>query len=251
MAFGRHDLTHSPVGLWQFNGDLLDSSGNGYDLQYFSGAFAYAEAYADILPGLLAYDVPLAGSSRAGAVLRTSLVVPSLNILGDLTLLAVVSRAETSTQGGWIAGSRGEWDLNSEAHNSLYSLRIDYPRNRLEYFAETGAGTDIRYTISTEVLGSAPSHYVMRRESNEVSFFVNGVQRGATSSGLAAPSGGTSARFCVGGVIDNFASSAASAREGFAGCISSLKVVASALSDVEILAEHNRCLGGEFLRVTP
>jgi len=44
-----HDLTHSPVGLWQFDGDLTDSSGNGFTLSLGAGS---TQQFVEMAPGL-------------------------------------------------------------------------------------------------------------------------------------------------------------------------------------------------------
>src|ERR1700733_858646 len=93
----RHDTTYSPVGLWQLNGTLNDTSGNGFNLTVESGT----ARYADMLPGFQSFLV-----SATRLVYNTS--GTSLAITGDMTVECLFRSAipvSTTFFAGYAGGS--------------------------------------------------------------------------------------------------------------------------------------------------
>ena len=87
----------------------------------------------------------------------------------------------------------------------------------------------------------------MRRSSNQISFFQNGRQLGATSGTLTTPTDGGSGGFMVGAHW-----SSGAFPSGYAEMvIASLKVIPSALTDAQILDEYNYTIGNMYPRSTP
>jgi hypothetical protein len=224
----QHDLTHSPEGLWQLDGDLLDSSGNSHTLTLETGT----EQYGRIGSLQASYF------DGASALIRNT-ADAGLAIIGDMTVELLIAW-ETDRPGSGVNSDRymvshsgtGE----TEAGNFIYTFASRAAALGLAYFAETGAGTNIGIYGADGYAGveSIAYHYAMVRSSNDVTFYVNGVQLGATSSGLAAPSGGGDGRFRIG----QHSSGAL-----ITALVSSVKLIASALTAAQVRAEYNRTLG--------
>jgi hypothetical protein len=158
----------------------------------------------------------------------------SLVITGDLTIELIVIPMAIGSDMCLIDHSA---DGETEADNTAYRLYLT-SGYALGYGAESGAGSDISYNINDGIGMGVPTHIALVRSSNNISFYTNGEQLGATSTGLGAPTGGTSGRFYIG---DNAAGTAK-----FTGAISSVKIINSALSAAEIKAEYNKTLGPTY-----
>jgi len=221
-----HDLTHSPVGLWQLNGSLADSSGSGHTLTVDSGT----ERYVDIVPGKLAHFFD--GATR----LVLSSFVSALAITGDLTVefLFQLDQDPATASSIFAHDASGE----TSATNALYSVDFTSSTNKTtRWFSEHGSGIDDTFTLAAPA-GLPPihnvGHFAAVRSSNVVQFYWNGRTLGSPSSTLTAPDGGLSGRLRIGG----------SAASIFSRClICSFKVIASALSAYDVKAEYNRTLG--------
>jgi hypothetical protein len=232
MPIARHDLTHSPVGLWQFDGNLTDSSGNGNNLSAISGTPRYAELFPG-LRGLSCDTVFRVGISSAPAVLR---------ITGDVTLEMLIV-PDKSTGIGCVAFVTGNGE--TLATNTLWSLALlntSNAVNGLRYAAESGAGVDAIYSINHGPLPGTLNHLAMARASDVITFYLNGKQLGASSGTLTTAAGGTSTGFFVG--------ADAAGANAMRFSVSSLKVVSSALNAAQVLAEYNRTLGAFFPRMS-
>lgn len=222
-----HDLTHNPVGLWQLNGSLADSSGNGFTLTVENGTIRY---------GYLASGV-------RGALLLTSNLIynsftSTLAIAGNVTVEALIYLAAYSASQKYLVthANNGE----TSADNCLYGVDMLFTNGRIGYFAEAGTGTDITYVptiATTERPPLSPFHFAMTRISNVVQFYINGRPWGAASSTLTTPDGGGSGRFRIGGPGNV---------GGPEGVTASVKLVASGLTAAQIAAEYNRTLGGFY-----
>lgn len=235
MPIDYHDLTHSPLGLWQLDGDLLDSSGNGLDLAVVAGG---GTRYTELLPGIRGLyldDLTHVHQASGDA---------SLELLGDMTLEMLIApdldRAGTEqvVVTHQAAGA-------TEAVNGLYAMTIGVTDVAdMSYFAEQGAGVAIRYTVNSRRLGlGGVYHWAMVRANAQVQFYLNGALAGAASSGLLAPTGGGSGTFTIGGTPGSAVFDAQCA-------IASVKLIGSALSAAQVLAEYDRTLGGDtFSRV--
>lgn len=213
-----HDTTHTPAGLWQFNEVLTDSSGNGRTLSLTAGA----ERYTEIYPGLKA--LYLASASK----LQFATTGTPLQRTGDITIEFLLVLYAVGT-GIWVT-----YDGNSEtqANNTLYQVGIT--TDQLTWLQEDGAGTDRSYSSARLPPVGEICHLACRRQSNVIQYFMNGKPFGTASSSLTTPDGGTTSFLRIGSATVSPPTSA----------IASLKIVLSALSDAQILAEYNRCLGG-------
>jgi hypothetical protein len=225
---GRHDTTYSPVGLWQLDGDLTDSSGNGRDLSLEGGTTRWTHLAPD-LRGFF-FD----GATR----LSRSATDAALQLTGDLTFEALVTfdRHDSESQAIMSWHDLGE----TEATNTLYSFRTVGVGNSLEWVSESGAGVNATYTATTGVDRGIIHHVAVVRESDVLKFYLNG-ELYETSGSLTTPTGGSSGRFALGGFY-NFAGN-----EHFGG-IASAKLIDRALTAAEVISEYNRTVGAAFPR---
>lgn len=220
-----HDTTYSPVALWQFNGNVNDSSGNGLTLGV-SGTST--ESYADLYPGLK--GIMFDGNQRV--TVNQGL----LKITGDMTIemLLVYNPSSLTASSLIVQGASGE----SSGTNYLYSIAInDVSVGGLVWFSESGSGVDSSFTADTvTVPRKVLCHLAVTRTSNVIQFYLNGVPAGVASSALITPFDGNSGSFVVGDVGVN---------APLCG-IASLKIIASALTSTQILGEYNRTMGRAF-----
>lgn len=228
MAASRiryHDTTFSPVGLWQLNGDLTDSSGNGYDLTMASGN----AHYGDIAPGVKGFLHD--GASR---IYRSSFT-SALAIVGDMTAEMLIVYNGVPFPSNLVILSH---DANGESSDTNYLYQIAFTDNPivLRYFAEFSTGTNVLYTIN-EVIPQTICHLAMTRASNVIQFYLNGNALGAASTTLTAPSDGSNGRFSIGGDSGSLAPVMS---------VASVKLIASALTASQVKAEYTRTLGGYF-----
>jgi hypothetical protein len=83
-----HDTTHSPIALWQLNGSLADSSGNGHNLSVLAGT----ERYCELWPDLRGFHFD--GVTRLGI----GSFVSALGVTGALTLECILLMASRTLQ---------------------------------------------------------------------------------------------------------------------------------------------------------
>jgi hypothetical protein len=218
-TIARFDLTHSPVGLWHFNGNLNDSSGNGLNL---TGSVTYRHVWTNIM-GLV-----------SGTAARSAFDA-ALAITGDITIQALCIM-RIAPVGAVIAGFNGPFASDTAANNYLYQFALTN-QDVMAWFSESGAGVDASFNSTGAGAGlpsfNTPMHIVARRASNIITYWVNGVQFGSASSALTTPTSGTSA------VFSTHANSGAPDMFG-------LKVINSAITDQQIRDEYNRTLGAAF-----
>jgi len=230
LSVNLHGLEHSPVGLWQLQGDLTDSSGNGFDLEVGAGTEQY---------------VPLSGSVDAAFLdgstyFRRAAAEASLLITGDVTIEALVSWVQdppgtgvnTSISGPALVGhgTAGE----TEPANSVYILGAR-PGGGLKWLTESGGGSNAQYELTADLPAQTLHHVAVTRASNVVRLYWNGTLLG-TSGTLTAPTGGASGRFVIGALTDG-------SNENPTALIASVKLIASALTPAQIRAEFVRTLG--------
>lgn len=217
-----HDTTHNPVGLWQFQGDALDSSGNSFDLTW-TGTEIYS-----VLNG------PLQAAFFDGSSHTIRNDETDLQILDDITIEMLISYhggpgldSTLLNSGVFYMGAAGE----TLAVNVAYSVRCHPSSSGLRIMSESGSGVDATF----DPAGSPPDgtwhHAAFVRDKNVWKVFYNGILID-TSGTLTAPEGGTDGNLYVGGApadIGGFDEVRAS--------IASLKIISSALSDIQVLAE--------------
>jgi hypothetical protein len=216
-----HDLTYSPLALWQLDWSLADSSGNGYTLTQNSQGWGHmpngvkAGFFRDSTYFSHAYNAALA-------------------ITGEITVEVIAFLVDNPTNDLNICsfGVTGE----SLASNVLWSLGVDGTKGALRYFAEYGsAGTNIVFDSGNySVPASQVVHLAMTRSSSQIiNLYINGYCVG-TSSALHAPEGGTSDMLKIG-------DGTTSTERGT--MVASVKVIAAELSAAQIKGEAFRCLG--------
>lgn len=226
----RHDLTHSPVGLWQFDGNLNDSSGNSFNLTAESGT----ARYGDLVPGISCLY-----SNALRLVYNTS--GTALAITGDMTV-EFMFRGDTPTN-SYFVGYAGGSSSSTQANNVLYSIQIPSGLFGATWTQESGSGAATSYALTNRVLPrTVLCHVAATRTSNVIQFYLNGRAFGAASSALTTPDGGTTSVFRVGGDAS---------QNAVVGNISSLKVIASSLSAAQVAAEFNRTLGPLYGNYSP
>ncbi|GAF97652.1 unnamed protein product, partial [marine sediment metagenome] len=158
-------------------------------------------------------------------------------MLGDFTIQGLfVNYKNDNTTFGVFAAQSGTAGSETEANNNIWSWVIgDFLYQ--SYSAEHDGGVNIGYSKGdpTAIAAGVLQYGAIRRENDEVTFFLDGVPS-VTSSGLAAPTGGGSSTFNVAASEDS--------SNAFRGALASLKVNNSALSNAQILEEYEKTLGG-------
>lgn len=225
-----HDTTHSPVGLWQLQGDLTDSSGNGYTLSVGAGTEQYVPISETVQGHLF----------NGSTYLRRATAEAALRLTGDMTIELLVMwlidppgvGVNTSASGPALVshGDNGE----TPATNNLYTLG-PRPGGGLRWLSESGSGTNAIYDLTGSMPAHVLHHLAAVRDSNVVTFYWNGSPIG-TSGSLTAPTSGTDGRFCLGNIFNG-------GSEEPTCIMSSVKVIGSALTASQVQAEFERTLG--------
>lgn len=214
-----HGLDHAPIGLWQFNETLNDTSGNGFHFALNAGNLRYTE----ICPGLRALSVAATNKflfATTGTALQRT---------GDITIEMLLLLYGLPAGIAPIVSYQASGE--TEATNTLYEVGINV--DQLRWFSESGAGVDATYAIDRVPPIGRVCHLAVRRASNVIQTFVNGSALGPPSGTLVAPTGGTTAQLWIGGA-GTFPPACA---------LASLKVIAGALTDAQVAAESNRTVG--------
>jgi hypothetical protein len=218
LEFQKFDTTHSPAGLWNFEQDLTDDSGNSYDLTVDTGTETYTSVEG--LVGLKMDD----GTEN----FHHNVTGTNLEILGDMTMEAlIVWEGDFSAER--IICLYAQTGADVEANNNLYNFRSD-SGGGLSYFCETTAAANVSHAFGAGIQVGELTYVAIVREDDDVTLYLDGVAIGSASSGLAAPVGGSASVFQVG-------------KASFIGTICSLKIIASALTAGEVLGEYNHTLG--------
>lgn len=220
-----HDTTHSPVALYQFNGDMLDSSGNGLHLSKFTGL----ERYTWLAPGLRCFFFDG----------ETSLRRPGndalLTITGALTIELIFLYTPSTFTGTFLSFGGGAVPARP-ATNVLYELIFDLI---ISWQRSTSSGA-IFFNSTAATPDFLPIHYAVTRSSGAsqiVKFYVNG-DLVDTSGSLLAPTGGTSSRLWVGSDDNPLVTF-----DFMVWSMASLKIIPSELTKHEIKQECNRTVG--------
>jgi hypothetical protein len=214
-------LEHSPVGLWLFDGNLNDSSGNGFNLT--GTVFGYSD-FGAILNGTeLTYSTVPNALQIAGAL--------TIELIGTIVIgagLAIISMSGT-----------GE----SLATNCLYQWTMD-ATGTSSIFWEYGVGaTNVTWTGTGIGTFGYPCYMALTRTNSEpttVTVYINGEQIGNTES-VHTAEGGTS------GILRAFAANDGTFDVHKGSQISCLKILNTCLTPDEIKAEYNRTLGGRVI----
>jgi hypothetical protein len=204
------------VGLWNFENDMLDSSGNSFDLTVQAGTERYALAN-----GLKGFRFD--GSTT----IQHNVTETALQIVGDITaemLVRYYTYSLASRERLIRYGAAG--DL--ENANILYSLETNTDATKLNYFCEYDAGVDVEYEVDVGIWIEELMHVVVVRDSNKITFYINGEQQGATSTTLTAPTGSSLGIFTVG------------ENQEFEGIVCCVKILDTALTAEQVYDEYKR-----------
>ena len=235
----NHDTTHSPVALWQLDGDLLDSSGNGHTLVP-AGLATHATDANYVASGLVPGKKALACQNMC--LQNTG---SAFHILGDITVLMLifddgVIRTNSQNIIAWSTYGPAT-GVNNTSYNLLFGNSSTYDGKYLAYHEHGSAGSPTGpifivpgHSVRTRNFYEW-SHLVMRRESNVYTIFINGVNVGSSGT-VTAPDGGGSSTLQIAGFLDV-------ASYDFQGLLQSVKIVSGSLTDAQIVAEAERCLG--------
>jgi len=227
------DTTHSPAGLWLFDGNLNDSSGN---LVHLLGGTprGYTDAAKDRVRGVVFEATRLTRGYN-----------PLLVLPGDLTIevVGVFQSKVSAVQSIICYGYTGETQTN----NRLYDFRIG-TAGGLSLFWESGAGVN-RSTVSADnvVPVGVPTHLAVSRGTSGASsvsrFFVDGEFVGESSATTADGGDSVNCTLSIGDQSENPGTTLCQPGTIFY-CV---KLIASCLTDDQIKAEYNRVLGGQCL----
>ena len=223
-------LEYNPVGLWLFDGNLNDSSGNDFNL---SGSPEYTTTEIDKQVGAIFGTSAWARPSRDAALAITGAVtieaVISLNFAGlGMGICVVGANSSSSTDNiAYFAliGSSGEiimsWETGSSVSQSVSSA------------------TGVR-----AIPQGIPSHLVYTRSAGEtanVNLYVNGINVGSGSRTAATGSTSTGCLLRVG-------TNSAGLNPIDKGTVfTSLKIIAAELTPQQVVDEYNRVLGGKAI----
>ena len=218
-------LDYSPVGLWLFENNLTDSSGNGFNL---TGSPSYTTVEKDKQVGAIfdttAWTRPSRDNSLAiiGAV--TIEFILRINIAGaEMTLCTF--------------GSTGL----SEAENVAYMAIIGVG-GTMSLSWESGASITRQVTSTANLIPyGIPCHLVFTRSATSpavVNFYVNGENKFSGSDVAATGCTSVNCRFRIGS--DNNGTRLVDRGSVF----SSFKIIAAELTPAQVVAEYNRTLGG-------
>lgn len=221
---GAHmDTSFSPAGLYLFDEDVTDSSGNSRDLTVSSGAEQYAPF--SHVKGDLAIPVGTAGVhfTQSDAAFRT---------LGAVSFMCVISPRALS---GVIVLMACEAPGAAEADNANYALHL--MDDKLRYFCETGpAGADVFVTAEESLQIGQPQIVGFTRNSggDEVKVFVNGYKV-AENLSTTVPTGGGNATLSIG--------AGATGANQFIGVLGECQIITSELTEQQMADEAARLFG--------
>ncbi len=213
----RFDTTHAPVGLWNFDGTLNDSSGNGLNLTGSS------VVYRQLMPN---YRGVVSATTLGRAVYDALLAIP-----GDVTIEAILRMRLVPSNAHIVYF--GAATTTVEADNTQYQIDLE-TEAILQWFSQSGAnvGAVFNATSTVESLPSIGELFMVQttRIANVVQAYLNGLAFGSPSSALATPTGGTNGKLTL--------MTGTNPPEYYG-----LKIIASGLTAAQCKAEFNRTLG--------
>lgn len=224
-------LEYDPVGLWLFENNLNDSSGNGFNL---TGAPRYTTLARDRQVGAIFEETGWKRPSRDSALVITG----ALTIEACITIMP--SRAALLPMAICSIGTIGE----TSAENVAYYLTIEAARN-ITLFWEYGAGTNVSIMSPPDLCPiGIPFHVVCTRSGGElavVNIYMNGMN---VHSGSNTAADGCTDSTCLLRVGANNTDAALLPNGTI---LTSLKIIAAELTPAQVVAEYNRVLGGRVI----
>jgi hypothetical protein len=215
-------LEYNPVGLWLFDGNLNDSSGNDFNL---SGTPSYVtNLNGPTIPQSAVYG---------GTIWERPSRDATLAITGAITIEACGAFYPTGTQHIISLGSPESPD--DEPHNTAYSLAIT--TNTMSILWETGSGSNIQLTSDVYTMPDGmPCHIVFTRSASNpatANFYVNGINCGIKSGTAATGCTDPSCLLRIGG-HNAGASTLLSGTKLF-----SIKIIAAELTPTQVVDEYS------------
>ena len=223
-ALNLHDTTHNPVALYQFQNDLSDSSGNNLHLTALSGSPNYSETLYG-KTGLY-FDTPYAAYLNGDN--------SSLQLTGDVTIEFIFKiKSFPFAYMQFLKMERIVAGSNNEEDNILYTLFLTNTGQFL-YGQEYGAGNQETFVTnaSSSLQTNTLYHVAVVRESNVITFYVNGSQFGDNQQ-FETPTGGESGSLVV-GIYQNIYPDS---------IFASLKIISGSITQSEVLEEYKRTVG--------
>jgi len=206
------------VGLWQLDGSLVDSSGNGFTL---TASGTNAPRYTDLMPGLRGGVTDIVDDLRFERTVNDA----ALDISGDLTIEVLISARNVPTATAM--------EILSMGSTTDTAYRMLFTEHRTS-FIHKAASSQNSVDFFEQIPPRQPSHLAFRRSGTDISLFLNGVLIDTLAIAGSAAANAAS-RFRIGrGDLD---------ANDLDAIVASVKVIASALTDDEIKAEYNRTLG--------
>lgn len=204
---------YDPAGVWDFDGSLAESRGNGVDFASYSGTPRYFY---------------LGGSQRV-LYLRSSIIrvqSAALQITGDVTIALIAQIHNYDATNPRYLYCHGDASTDTEALNILYSTALRPQGTR--WLTEHGSGTDDSYDTPYLPPLRRWGLLVSRRQSNVAQHWWDGAALGAASGAITPPTGGASGYLSLGGLIGYVTAYPEMSVAGFA-------VYPTALSEVQIV----------------
>ncbi len=214
-----------PVAFHEFNNSLTATFGTDATVptgteQYAAGPTGDANDAFDF-NGSTRVHAPTAAARITGDVSFSMWVYNERNHTSWQTLLTVEGGAET------------------EATNILYSLYLTSTNSYLSFYSESGAGVDADLTTTEAVALNTWTHLAVRRVSNVVSIWKDGVK--VDEATLTAPTGGSSSNVNLGANASNGST--------FDGRIADVKIFDSALTNDEMASLYTGSLVSRRTRI--
>jgi hypothetical protein len=244
-AFPLHDTTHAPVGLWQLQNDLLDTSGNNFTLSTELLGVSGKEAYGPMYPNLFG----IASHSSLNWKIYRNATDSALRLTGDMTIecFLLIHEDQIFSDNTNIIG-HGDLSGSSSVNNYLYRISLTSTgafNKGVTWTQQSGSGVDSTYAPTDfKITAGNLVHFAATRTSNVIQFYLNGLPAGAASTALTTPTGGTAGKLHV------LSSSSSVSNKPSNATISSLKIIPTALSAAQIKAEYNRTFGKAFGIIT-
>lgn len=235
----QHDTSHSPVALYQLDGNLHDTSGNSRpDLSLVSGT----TRYCDLHPGMRGVYFDNVTQFRVQHV--------SLQITGALTVqffaslgLKIVNGATLSSATMCFLSHAG--NKSTSAEYELYSMKSYSSNCNPQYQAQSSIHGTLIFRNTTESFGMAGvhQHTLVRSASGTVTYYINGIAQAGSASPLDAPTDGGNGYLYLGG-------SSLGDEMLCASAVSSVKICNVEFSPTDVLNSYNSTLGQLFPRST-
>jgi hypothetical protein len=217
------------VGLWNFQDNLNDSSGNGFNLSGTPFAYTAQDNFFGkgvVCRGGLDY---FTRSSRDAL----------LAIIDGITIEGIILINTYDSRIGSPICSLGKSVDETEAGNICYYVYLK--DNVLNFQWEYGAGINADTVNSTACPINMPFYFTITRDNNSVAsvnFYINAQKTGFGSDNKATGGTDSQCKLLVGSNIN------ASHTIPMGSIIYSLKIIPSELTHNQIKEEYNKTLGG-------